>query len=331
MSPRCPSGAGRLCLALSAVAVLTLRPAAAHDPDRSPPNPSGTFREIETKDLFGFTTGSDIGSEGEKEISAETTGRFGKRGGTFRAFEHKLEFEFTPTQFMQFELGLLGTSHRIRNVTDFDDRNRSAFEGLSGEVRYLLVGRGPASPFGLALSFEPTVARIDDTTGERLRRVETEFKLSADTELVPDRVFLAFNALYEPEWVRPRFEPLEREATLGLSTAVAFRVTPDVTIGTELQYRRKYEGIALSHFEGEALYAGPTLHVQLTRKAFLSAAWSTQVAGREAADRRERADAVMEAIEAGEDPLSAVPIHHHRLDLKNFERHRAKLKVGFEF
>jgi hypothetical protein len=43
------------------------------------------------------------------------------------------------------------------------------------------------------------------------------------------------------------------------------------------------------------------------------------------------AAAVLAAVEAGEDPFSAVPAHHHRLDLKNFERHRAKLKVGFEF
>src|SRR4051794_9118845 len=151
---------GCLRLALGIVAgVLAIAPARAQAP-------ADPFREIETKYLFGFTTGSDIGLEGEKEVSAETAGRFGKRDGSFGAFEHKLEFEFTPGQFMQFELGLLGTSHRIRNVTDFDDRNRSGFEGFSGEFRYLLIGRGPSSPFGLTFSFEPTYARLDDTTGE---------------------------------------------------------------------------------------------------------------------------------------------------------------------
>jgi hypothetical protein len=315
---------GCLRLVLGAAGLLAAAPALA----QAPPD---AFPETETKYLFGFTTGSDIGLEGEKEVSAETTGRFGKRNGTFRAFEHKLEFEFTPTQFMQFEFGLLGTSHRIRDVPEFEDRNRSAFEGFSGEFRYLLIGRGPSSPFGLTFSVEPTYARIDDTTGERLQRLETEFKLSADTELVPNRLFLAFNALYEPEWVRPRFEPFERESTLALSTALALRLTPDLAIGSELQYRRKYEGIGLRQFEGEALYLGPTLYLQLTKKAFLSAAWSTQIAGHEAVDRRERAEAAFEALDAGEDPAATLPIHHHRLDLKNFERHRAKLKVGFEF
>src|SRR3954452_14867522 len=117
-----------------------LAPALAEEAHESGP---GEFREIETENLFGFTTGSDIGLQGEKEISAQTVGRFQKRDGSFRGLEHKLEFEFTPTQFMQLELGLLGTSHRIRDVTGFDDRNRSGFEGISGELRYLLLGRGP--------------------------------------------------------------------------------------------------------------------------------------------------------------------------------------------
>lgn len=289
------------------------------------------FREIETKYLFGFTTGSDIGLEGEKEVSAETQGRFGKRGGRFRGLEHTFEFETTPTQFMQVEFGLLGTSHSIRNVPGFNERDRSAFEGVRGELRYLLIGRGPGSPIGVTASFEPTVAHVDDTTGERLRRVETEFKLTADTELIPNRLFWAVNALYEPEWVQPRFSRTEREAGLGLSTALAYRFTPDLVLGTELRYLRKYEGSNLRHYEGDALYFGPTLYYQITRKAFLSAGWLSQAVGHEAVNRRERATAILEAVAAGDDPLAAVPVHHGRRNLVSFEKHRAKLKFAVEF
>ncbi len=42
----------------------------------SPALAQSTFREIETKYLFGFTSGSDIGSEGENEVALDTTGRF---------------------------------------------------------------------------------------------------------------------------------------------------------------------------------------------------------------------------------------------------------------
>src|SRR5919204_6209730 len=71
----------------------------------------GTYREIETKYIFGFTSGSAIGLEGEKEVSTDTIGRFGKRDGRYAATETKFEFEHTPTQFIQLEFGALVSSH----------------------------------------------------------------------------------------------------------------------------------------------------------------------------------------------------------------------------
>src|SRR5712691_3436296 len=69
------------------------------------------FYEIETKYIFGFTEGSGIGLEGEKEVSWNTAARIGKRDGRYVATETKLEFEFTPNQFVQFELGPIVSSH----------------------------------------------------------------------------------------------------------------------------------------------------------------------------------------------------------------------------
>src|SRR3954451_5752120 len=68
---------------------------------------ASSWREIETKYIFGFTTGSGIGIEGEKEFTTDTIGRFGKRGGRYSATETKYEFEFTPSQFVQINLGRL--------------------------------------------------------------------------------------------------------------------------------------------------------------------------------------------------------------------------------
>src|SRR5215467_2556294 len=72
------------------------------------------WREIETKYIFGFTTGSGIGIEGEKEFTIDTIGRFGKRDGRYSATETKYEFEFTPSQFVQIEFGALGSTHDIK-------------------------------------------------------------------------------------------------------------------------------------------------------------------------------------------------------------------------
>ena len=39
------------------------------------------WREVETKYIFGFSEGSGIGLEGEKEFSIDTQARIGKSGG----------------------------------------------------------------------------------------------------------------------------------------------------------------------------------------------------------------------------------------------------------
>jgi hypothetical protein len=47
------------------------------------------------------------------------------------------------------------------------------------------------------------------------------------------------------------------------------------------------------------------------------------------------ADALAAALAAGEEPPAPVapdlPVRHRRLNLKDFERHQVKLKVGFDF
>src|SRR5436305_11488247 len=73
------------------------------------------FHEIETKYIFGFTEGSGIGLEGEKEFSIESNVAMGKRDGRYAASQTKLAYEFTPSQFVQFEFGALVSSHNMRN------------------------------------------------------------------------------------------------------------------------------------------------------------------------------------------------------------------------
>src|SRR5215467_6654062 len=48
----------------------------------------------DTEHLFGFTQGSDIGQAGETELEADSTGRFGKREGSYNAAATSLEAKF---------------------------------------------------------------------------------------------------------------------------------------------------------------------------------------------------------------------------------------------
>src|ERR1700676_490506 len=83
---------------------------------------ASSWKDIETKYIFGFTTGSGIGLEGEKEFTVDSIGRFGKRDGHYTATETKNEYEFTPTQSNQIDFRALGWAHNIGGVTDLDDR-----------------------------------------------------------------------------------------------------------------------------------------------------------------------------------------------------------------
>lgn len=265
-----------------------------------------SWKEIETKYIFGFTTGSGIGIEGEKEFTTETIGRFGKRDGRYNATETKYEYEFTPSQFVQIEFGALGSTHDIRNVTDLDDRRQVAFGGGFAEFRYLAIERTSNNPLAVTLAFEPTVRLIDETGGERVHNYEFETVLNADLELVRNRLFAGFNLLYEPEYTHTLLDETIRETKLGGSAALAFRVTPNVVIGGEVWYLRHYDDFALSAFTGDAVMLGPTLYIRFTPKMFMTAAWNTQVWGREVGD-----------------PFSP--------NLSEFQRNRVKLKFAVEF
>lgn len=267
---------------------------------------ASSWRDIETKYIFGFTLGSGIGLEGEKEFTVDSIGRFGKRDGHYAATETKYEFEFTPSQFIQIEFGALGSTHNISAVSDLDDRRQVAVGGAFAELRYLAIERTSSNPLAVTLAVEPTVRWIDETGGERVHNYELETTVNADLELVKNRLFAGFNLLYEPEVTLDSFGEAQREAKFGGSAALSLRVASNVVIGGEVWYLRHYDAANLTAFTGDAVMLGPTLYIQLTPKMFMTAAWNTQVWGREIGN-----------------PVS--------LNLAEFQRNRAKLKFAWEF
>src|SRR5471030_207493 len=80
------------------------------------------FHEAESKYLFGFVDGADIGNEGEKAIEFETTAEFKRRGGTYSAIEHEIEFEHVVTQNFAYELNAHFANHQIGGVEGLDDK-----------------------------------------------------------------------------------------------------------------------------------------------------------------------------------------------------------------
>ena len=240
-------------------------------------------------------------------IEFETTAAFGMRGGSFSAIEQEIEFENTPTQFLQYELSAHGLLQSVNNVDGLDNFHNFNFSGLSAEFRFLLLGLGPDSPIGLTFVVEPEWARVDDVSGALTRDFSTTFKLVADTELIPNRLYAAANLIYEPG-VSREFGTTnwEQSSELGMTAAVAYRIAPKVTLGGELQYYRAFDGLGMQTFVGNALYIGPTLHIQFSNKVMLAAAFSTEISGHAAGEGRS-------------------------LDLTNFQRNLANLKLEIEF
>src|SRR6185369_17922330 len=91
---------------------------------------------IDTEHLFGFMIGTDVGNVGEREFQSETTGRFARNGGTYRAVGQEFELEFVPVKNFRVELGTSFASHYIRGVPGFEDRRQSSWEGVSIDLRY---------------------------------------------------------------------------------------------------------------------------------------------------------------------------------------------------
>lgn len=266
----------------------------------------GHAHGVETESLFGFVSGSDIGRAGERHLTFFYDTHFGKRGGTFRAQQPKLELGYNPTDRLHVAFEVWGDRYKIRDVPEFDDRNRWG-GGAAIEFKVRLAKRGQGSPFGMALLVAPHVSNSEHHSGEPARHYAFELGLMTDVELVKDRLFAAFNLLYEPARVRAKGEDRwEKESLFGVSGALMARLAPAVFVGGEVQYFRAYEGFALNEFHGHALYVGPALTVQTGAHSTFTLAWAAQVAGRS-------------AHEGG------------HLDLDHFERHRVRARWSVHY
>ena len=260
---------------------------------------------FDTEHIFAFMIGADVGTFGERELQTETTGWFGKSGGSYRAVGQQIEFEVVPIPRFRVEVGSTFALHDISGVPDIENRRQLNFQGFTLDLRYQLLNRETA-PFGLTVAAESQADRIDETTAAKTRSYGTGFTLALDREIIPNFAIGALNLTYQPEWARSETGLSERSSSIGAAIGGLVRIRPDILLGGELRYFRQYEGIGLGEFSGQALFVGPTVYFQLSERSRLTASWSTQVWGSPASSSAS-------------------------LDLVNFERHQARLVFGVNF
>jgi hypothetical protein len=131
--------------------------------------------------------------------------------------------------------------------------------------------------------------------------------VAMDKELVADRLFGAFNFLYDADATQLGVPDVwQHQSKIGFAAALAVRVQPALFLGGELRYLRSYDGLGLDAFAGQALFAGPTMYLQISKHFAMSGAWNLQISGRTA---------------TGGGPL----------DLTHFERQQAKVRFNYNF
>jgi hypothetical protein len=269
--------------------------------------PACGFAEgIDTEHIYGFMIGSDVGSPGEREFQAVTTGRFSKQAGTYQAFGQQLELEFVPVKNFRIEVGTTLAAYDIASVPGLVDRTQAGWQGAALDLRYRFLDHETA-PFGLTVALESHGNRIDETTASRAQNYGTELTLALERDLIPGLAVATLNLGYQPEWTHLAGVPTaQQDSTLAVAFGIMAQVRPGFLLGGEARYFRKYDGIGLDELAGEAFFVGPTAYFQLSERARLTATWSIQAWGRPAG-------------------TSAT------LDLANFERQQARLVFGINF
>lgn len=259
--------------------------------------------EIDTDHLFAFSQGTDIGPPGTTEFETGATGRFGKRDGSYTAYEQEFEFGYIPVDNLHLFAGVSANRFDISNVPDLENRKRTSFGELSFHARYRLIDRG-RGPFGLALQLEGGWAAADELSGEKASSYGGVISVLADKVIVEDVLVSVVNVSYGRESTRVPDET-EKGSSLEISGAVLARLAPNFFLGVGAQHVWQYEGLGLDRFAGQATFLGPNLCWKPGR-VWIIAGWSPQIAG------------------------------HARgtsgsLDLVNFERNIATLSIGFGF
>jgi hypothetical protein len=266
-----------LCSLGFALAIAAAPSIAAADDDESPKAglPGNPFYALDTKNLFGFIEGADVGEKGDRSLEFETTGSFGETQGLYRSIEQEFIFENALTDSFGLELGAHVLGQDIRRASELPDFVGINFMGVSAEFRYVVRHRTADVPIQVTLTVQPEYNSIAEA-GRQANDFGTTFRAIADVISSDQRLYGAINLVYAPDASRLPGQLREDTAVLSTSAALSYRLTPPLMFGAEADYDRAYGGLAPRAFEGQAFYLGPTFHYQINEKIDLSAAFLAQ-------------------------------------------------------
>jgi len=298
--------------------------------------PAATGPEWENGgDIYGFSDNPDTpGKVGFANVKLGWIALRGKRFGGYDVVNTTLESEYGLTEWLSVTPAVTLGWHRLNSVpqtlgdrlaaqaagsTDrndyfLPDRNRMSFSALAAGFKWRVIERGKAkdgivegSPIGFGFTFEPKYTHVDDGSGNRLKVFTFSSAAIIDTALIAERLFLAGNLGLEMNSGRDLdARAPKRDSKISLSTALSYQMSPGWFVGIEARHERAYNGAGFGQYAGHANYLGPTFYAKSGNWG-LQAAWNAQVSGK------------------GKDEPG------QKLSLSNFERHRARLRLSYDF
>ena len=305
------SGVGRLRLVACAVALFALAPSATRADEP----------------LFGFSYTTDLLPKGKVELEQWSTTRFHKYpGGKFLLQENRTEEEYGFRDNWQLALyqvydstaayhnGPFGTTTPPEQFVYYnpepnDHFNASKFIGVSGESIYRIFSPYER-PIGLAIYEEPTFGA---------GFIESESKLIFQKNYRDDRLVLAANLTYAPEWRRlpedadPSKKSIQEETDANISFGASYRFMRNWSAAFEIYNEREFNSYNFTHESNSGYYLGPTVHYG-GRNFFVTASLDEQMPW---------ASRHVDTVDGG--------IVNGRIVDNDFEQHRVRVKFGWYF
>ncbi len=237
---------------------------------------------------FGYLYTTDSLPKGEWEYEQWNTVRAGKAAGSYTSIDFANEFEHGFTDDISGSFYLHSSYLHTHNVPNPDDPavnldNQSTFDinGVSIELKDRLLNPSK-SPVGLTLYVEPELGVRDPLSGTDTIERAVEFKLIVDKHLLNDKLILASNVMFEPEWERLN-GGRSKELTNDYSVGASYRFLPEWRSGLELVNRRKFDDQDFAKQGASAFFLGPSLHYE-PKEWWTTLTVLPQIAGTPASD-----------------------------------------------
>ena len=199
---------------------------------------------------FAFAYTTDIEAQGEKEIEQEITWSSGHAHEAFQEIESRSEFEYGFTDNFQGSFYLNYDWSRTHSL--LGPVKSSSLPGVSSEFIYRLMNVY-FDPIGLALYAEPSIGN-----GSR----SFEVKVLLQKNFLNDDLRFALNVNAEDRWEKNAFGRYDQSSAIEFYSGLSYNVTPEWSVGAELDNERGFDGLILggsSTYAQNAYFAGPAI------------------------------------------------------------------------